>query len=43
MTPANIWKPGAIISRSRTLPLVTTPSQPSALWTLEFTSPQKDP
>src|SRR5262245_56160741 len=43
MTPARNWKPGAIMSRSRTLPLVTAPSQPSALCTLEFTSPQKEP
>src|SRR6516225_8441760 len=39
--PARTKKSGAIASRSRTEPSVTTPAQPSPLWTLLCTSPPK--
>jgi len=41
--PASTKKPSAIMSMSRTQPSVTVPMQPSDLWTLVCTSPQKAP
>ena len=43
MRPPMIWKPGASMSRSRNEPLVTQPSEPSALCTVLCTSPHQAP